>query len=91
MSGFKTPEEFDAWQLAWELKERIVAFTALPPAVRDAEFCKEILKAARSGPDNISEGFYLSTQPILQISSGSRAVHSAKSAINCGTHTRASI
>ena len=58
MSGFKTPEEFDAWQLAWELKERIVAFTALPPAVRDGEFCKEILKAARSAPDNISEGFY---------------------------------
>jgi four helix bundle protein len=58
MSGFKSPEEFDAWQLAWELKERIVAFTALPPAVRDGEFCKEILKAARSAPDNISEGFY---------------------------------
>ena len=58
MSGFKNPEEFDAWQLAWELKERIVALTAIPPAVRDGEFCKEILKAARSAPDNISEGFY---------------------------------
>ena len=58
MSGFKSPEEFDAWQLAWELKEKVVAFTATGPAVRDGEFCKEILKAARSAPDNISEGFY---------------------------------
>jgi four helix bundle protein len=58
MTGFKSPEEFDAWQLAWELKERVVAFTATAPAVRDGEFCKEILKAARSAPDNIAEGFY---------------------------------
>ena len=58
MSGFKSPEEFIAWQLAWELKERVVAFTATGPAVRDGEFCREILKAARSAPDNISEGFY---------------------------------
>ena len=58
MSGFKSPEEFDAWQLAWELKEKIVAFTARGPTVRDGKFCEEILKTARSAPDNISEGFY---------------------------------
>lgn len=58
MSGFENPEEFDAWQLSWELKERIVAFTATGPAARDGEFCREIRKAARSAPDNICEGFY---------------------------------
>jgi four helix bundle protein len=58
MAGFESPEQFDAWKLAWELKERIYAFTANPPASRDAEFCQEIRKSVRSGPDNISEGFY---------------------------------
>jgi four helix bundle protein len=58
MAGFESPEQFDAWKLAWELKERVCAFTANPPASRDPEFCKEICKSVRSAPDNISEGFY---------------------------------
>jgi four helix bundle protein len=58
MTGFKSPEEFRAWQLAWELKERVYEITARPAAVRDGDFCDEIRKAARSAPDNISEGFY---------------------------------
>ena len=58
MAGFKSPEEFRAWQLAWELKERVYEFTEKPAAVRDGDFCNEIRKAARSAPDNISEGFY---------------------------------
>jgi four helix bundle protein len=58
MKGFQSPEEFAAWQLAWELKERVYAFTATEPAVRDRKFCDEIRTAARSAPDNISEGFY---------------------------------
>ena len=58
MAGFKSPEEFDAWQLAWELKERVYAFTAKAPAVSDCKFCDEIRESARSAPDNISEGFY---------------------------------
>ena len=63
MSGFQNPEEFDAWKLSWELKERIVAFTATSPATRDRKFCDEILKSARSAPDNISEGFYRFNPP----------------------------
>ena len=63
MSGFKSPEEFDAWKLSWELKERIVAFTTINPAVRDRKFCEEILESARSAPDNISEGFYRFNAP----------------------------
>jgi four helix bundle protein len=63
MSGFQTPEQFDAWQLAWELKERVVAFTAKKPAERDRKFCDEICESARSAPDNISEGFYRFNPP----------------------------
>lgn len=63
MTGFTKPEEFDAWKLSWELKERVVAFTAMNPAARDCKFCEEILKAARSAPDNIAEGFYRFNPP----------------------------
>jgi four helix bundle protein len=63
MTGFKSPEEFDAWQLAWELKERVMAFTATNPAARDCKFCDEIRQSARSAPDNISEGFYRFNPP----------------------------
>src|SRR5688500_16960854 len=52
MPGFQQHEEFDAWKLSWELKERIVAFTATNPAARDRKFCDEILESARSAPDN---------------------------------------
>jgi four helix bundle protein len=63
MSGFQSPEQFDAWQLAWELKERVFAFTATTPTARDGKFCDEIREAARSAPDNISEGFYRFNPP----------------------------
>jgi four helix bundle protein len=58
MAGLRSPEEFDAWQLAWELKERVYAFTAAQPAADDRKFCSEIRESVRSAPDNISEGFY---------------------------------
>jgi four helix bundle protein len=63
MSGFNSPEEFDAWQLAWELKEKVYAFTAEPRVARDSKFCEEIRKSARSAPDNIAEGFYRFNPP----------------------------
>lgn len=63
MPGFQRPEDFDAWKLSWELKERIVTFTATNPAARDRKFCDEILESARSAPDNISEGFYRFNPP----------------------------
>ena len=58
MAGKKSPEEFDAWQLAWELKERVFALTSTSPAIKDQDFCSDIRDAARSAPDNIAEGFY---------------------------------
>ena len=58
MSGARQPEDFAAWQLAWELKERVFAFTETAPASRDRKFCEGVRDAARSAPDNIAEGFY---------------------------------
>jgi four helix bundle protein len=58
MAGKRSPEEFDAWQLAWELKARIGRLTAINPVACDRKFCDEINEAARSAPDNIAEGFY---------------------------------
>ena len=46
MSGFQSPEEFDAWQLAWELKERVAAFTATHPTARDRKFFDEIARGS---------------------------------------------
>ena len=43
-------------ELAWELKERVVALTATKAAARDFKFCDEIRESARSAPDNIAEG-----------------------------------
>ena len=57
VAGLRRPEDFDVWQLAWELKQRVYAFTATLPASRDFRFCEDIRRAARSGPDNVAEGF----------------------------------
>lgn len=63
MAGARKPEDLGAWQLAWELKERIGAFTSIAPAMHDRKFCEEINESARSAPDNISEGFYRFNPP----------------------------
>ena len=58
MAGRKRPEDFDVWKLGWELKQRVFAFTATPPATSDRRFCDDIRRAARSGPDLVAEGYY---------------------------------
>ncbi len=58
MAGLRKPEDFDVWKLTWELKQRVYAFTATPPAARDRDFCDDTRRAARSAPDLISEGYY---------------------------------
>jgi four helix bundle protein len=50
-------EELDAWQLANELKEKVVAILATSPAKRDAEYCDQIRRSTKSSPANIAEGF----------------------------------
>jgi len=41
MAGLRRPD-FEVWKLAWELKERVYAFTATAPASNEREFCDEI-------------------------------------------------
>src|SRR5437879_1279355 len=49
--------ELVCWQLSNELKRRVYAFIAKPPACKDFEFCKQIRGSARGAPRTISEGF----------------------------------
>jgi|SRR6185436_18075824 len=49
--------ELVCWQLSNELKRRVYAFIAKPPASKDFEFCKQIRGSARGAPRTISEGF----------------------------------
>jgi four helix bundle protein len=50
-------EDLVAWQLSEQLKEEIFRLIHRPPVARDARFCDDIQRSARSAPANISEGF----------------------------------
>jgi four helix bundle protein len=50
-------EDLDCWQLSNELKQRVYAFIATPPASKDFEFCDQIRDSARGAPRTIAEGF----------------------------------
>src|SRR5262245_10469512 len=49
-------EDLDAWQLANDVRERILALIAKPEVKRDVDFCDQSLRAARSACRNIAEG-----------------------------------
>jgi four helix bundle protein len=54
----KTFREMVAWQLAFELKEKVVALLAVsPPALRDFAFRDQLTDAVKSVPSNLAEGF----------------------------------
>ena len=57
MAAFRSHEELDAWKLCWQLKERVFAFTATPPASHDFKFCNQIRSASCSACDRLAEGF----------------------------------
>lgn len=46
-----------AWQLANDLRNSVIAFTATPPASRDFRFCNQIRASADSACANTAEGF----------------------------------
>jgi four helix bundle protein len=50
-------QDLDCWQLSNDLKMRVYAFLAKPPASRDSEFCDQIRRSARGAPRTIAEGF----------------------------------
>jgi four helix bundle protein len=58
VAGARRPEELAAWHLAWELKQKVYAFTETGAAARDLDFRRDIRRAARSAPHNTAEGFY---------------------------------
>jgi four helix bundle protein len=55
--GVRRFEDLIAWQLADELHREVLAFTAIPPAANDRDFCNQIRSATRSAKTNTSEGF----------------------------------
>jgi four helix bundle protein len=46
-----------AWQLSYELKCEVFAFTATGPASMDFKYRDQILTSSASAPSNIAEGF----------------------------------
>jgi four helix bundle protein len=49
--------ELVCWQLSYELKCEVVAFTATGPAAKDFKYCNQIRDSSASAPRNIAEGF----------------------------------
>jgi four helix bundle protein len=45
------------WQLSYELKCEVFAFTAISPATKDFKYCDQIRASSSSSPANIAEGF----------------------------------
>ena len=50
-------EDLVAWQLADDLRSRVVRFTAEAPVLYDGKYCDQVRDAASSVPSNIAEGF----------------------------------
>lgn len=58
VATIKHHEDIVAWQLATELKEKILAVIARPHVSMHFKFCDQIRESCRSAPANISEGFW---------------------------------
>jgi four helix bundle protein len=58
MSTIRHHEDLVAWQLAAELKKRVLQIIARPSVARHFKFCDQIRDSCRSGPANLAEGFW---------------------------------
>jgi four helix bundle protein len=58
MATIKHHEDIVAWQLASELKKWVFKIISRPSVARHFKFCDQIRTSSRSGPANISEGFW---------------------------------
>jgi four helix bundle protein len=54
----KDHRELECWQLADELRQRILQIVKRPNVERDRKFCDDIDRAINSACHNTSEGFY---------------------------------
>ena len=57
MAGFRDHEEFDAWQLANELRTRMRPVLRRPELRNDVDLWKQLRKTVRGPCPNIAEGF----------------------------------
>jgi four helix bundle protein len=55
--GARTYRELVVWQLADELRRRVLAAAAMRPMAGDRVFCDQLLRAVGSVSANIAEGF----------------------------------
>jgi len=55
--GIRDFRDLVAWQLSYELKCEVFAFTASGPASKDFKYRDQIRDASASAPRNIAEGF----------------------------------
>ena len=51
-------EDLEAWQLASELKKRVLQLIKRPAIAKHFRFCDQIRDSSRSGPANLAEGFW---------------------------------
>jgi four helix bundle protein len=58
MATIKHHEDLEAWQLANELKLRVMAILKRPEVARHFKFCDQIDRSSRSGPANLAEAFW---------------------------------
>ena len=57
MAGFQSHRDFAAWQLAYELRRRLMPVLRRILQAKDYQLHKNMREAARSAPRNIAEGF----------------------------------
>jgi four helix bundle protein len=57
MAAAKKYQDLICWQIAAQLRDRILKLTNDGPAARAKDFCDDIRRSARSAPSNLSEGF----------------------------------
>ena len=57
MASMRNHEELIAWQLAAELRDRVLPILRRPKVAKDFDFCDQLRRSARSGPANLAEGF----------------------------------
>lgn len=58
MASIKHHEDIVAWQLATELKEKVLEVIARTTVSKHFKFCDQIRESCRSAPANISDGFW---------------------------------
>jgi len=58
MSTIEHHEDLVAWQLAAELKKRVLQIIERPSVARHFRFCDQLRESCRSGPANLAEGFW---------------------------------